>query len=81
MSKGVEKDVPKDEVCIEGSFVYAVKHTPFKAGHERTDAYTDDQGSLGARFSSIFSRGGRRKCLCRNSAITEFKIASISNCL
>ena len=33
---GVEKDVPKDEVCSDGRFVYTIMNKPLKDGHEKT---------------------------------------------
>ena len=46
----LRKDVPKDEVCINGRFVYEIKHMPLGDGHARTDAHIDDQSRVGARF-------------------------------
>ena len=43
------KAVPKDEVCINGRFVYATNHKPLTAGHARTDEYIDDIIRLDAR--------------------------------
>ena len=37
----LRKDVPKDEVCINGRFVYTTKHNPPEDGHAKTDAYVD----------------------------------------
>ena len=47
----VRKDVPKDEVCINGRFVYAIKNKPLKDGHAETDAYIDSPRRLDARLS------------------------------
>ena len=44
------KDVPKDEACISGRFVYTRKRKTLKSGHARTDAYVDEQRRLDARF-------------------------------
>ena len=38
------------EVCINGRFVYEIKHKPLKAGHAKTDAYVDNVRRIDARF-------------------------------
>ena len=37
--KGSEIDAPKDEVCINGRFAYAIKRMSMKAGRVKTEAY------------------------------------------
>ena len=49
----LSKDSTKDEVCINGSVVYTIKHRPSKEGHARTDAYVD-----GRRMGAAFLRKG-----------------------
>ena len=46
----LRKDPPKDEVCINGRFVYTNKQKPLGDGHTKTDAYVDNRGILDARF-------------------------------
>ena len=43
-------DVPKDELCIDGRFVYTVMHKLLKAGHVKTEAYMDNQRRSDTRF-------------------------------
>ena len=43
--------VPKDEVRINGRFVYTRKHKPLKAGHVKTDAYIENRRRLDSRFA------------------------------
>ena len=47
----------KDEVCINGMFVYTIKHKPLEAGHPKTDAYVADQRMPDARFRLKCSQG------------------------
>ena len=47
----LKKDGPKDEVGINGRFVYAIKHKPLQAGHAKTEAYIDRQRRPDARFA------------------------------
>ena len=35
------KDAPSDEVCINGMFVYTMKHDSLHARHVKTEAYVD----------------------------------------
>ena len=37
-------------MCINGRFVYAIKHKPLKAGHANTEAYVDNQRGLDGRL-------------------------------
>ena len=46
----LEKDFPKDEVCIHGRFVYAIKRKPLKDAHAQTETCVDNQRRLDARF-------------------------------
>ena len=39
-----------DEVCINGSFLYAIKHKHLKSGRAKTEAYIDIRRMLDARF-------------------------------
>ena len=46
----LRKNVSKDEFCIDGRFVYTIKHNPAGAGNARTDAYVDAKRILYSRF-------------------------------
>ena len=45
-----KEDVPKDEVCITGWFVYTMKNEPLQAGRSKTGAYIDHERRLDDRF-------------------------------
>ena len=47
----LNKDIHKDEVCINGRFVYTVKRNPLEGGHTRTTDYIDGRRRLDARFA------------------------------
>ena len=46
----LSKGFPRGGVCINGMSVYTTKHNPSKAGHTKTDAYSDGRRRLDARF-------------------------------
>ena len=58
----LSREVPRDGVCIDGRFVYAMKHNPLKAAPTKTEAYTDDQrwrdALLGVEVFQESSGGG-----------------------
>ena len=45
-----KKDVPRNEVCINGKFAYAIKHKFVDAGHGKTEACIDNERRLDSRF-------------------------------
>ena len=45
------EDVHNDDVCINGRFVYNIKHKPWESGHAKTEAYIDSRSRLGARVA------------------------------
>ena len=46
----METDVPKDAVCINGRFVYTLKHKALKAGRVKTASCIENESLLDARF-------------------------------
>ena len=54
--RALRKDVPKDDMCINGRLVYTIKHKPMQGGHAKTDAYTDNRRMIDARFSEWKAR-------------------------
>ena len=47
------KDVPRDGVCINGSFLYTTQYNPSEAVLTKTEEYVDGSRSLDARFFAI----------------------------
>ena len=45
-----QKDSPKDEVCINGMFVYDMTNKSLKAGHTKTEAYVGVRRRLDSRL-------------------------------
>ena len=54
--RALRKDVPKDEVCINGRFVYTTKHKPMEAGHPRTASYRRPKNVRCAFLREMLSR-------------------------
>ena len=46
----LECAISKDEVCINGKFVYTTQQKAMEACREKSEAYIDSARSLGARF-------------------------------
>ena len=66
----LRNDVPKDGVCINGRFVYAIKHKPLKAVHARSDAYVGGQGRLDARLRAK----GSQEAIVENASSPSEKL-------
>ena len=76
----LSKDCHKDEVCINGRFVYAIKYKPLKAGRAKTDAYVDNRRRLESRFcAKCFHEEIDANDASPKNAVTEFKRLSISH--
>ena len=74
-----KKGVTNDAVCINGRFVYTIKHKPRKTGNTKTEAYIDNQRRLDARLRKMPPRSHRYKRLTPNIAVTKFKSLSMSH--